>query len=76
MATEALTEEEYMRSGHMGCPGCGLASTIRLVMKVLEPFVHADNSEDLPTVDQFARAGITIHILDDVEVLGILKPRH
>ena len=28
-------KEEYMRPGHMGCPGCGLASTIRLVMKVL-----------------------------------------
>jgi len=34
-AETAITEKEYMRSGHMGCPGCGLASTIRLVMKVL-----------------------------------------
>jgi pyruvate ferredoxin oxidoreductase beta subunit/2-oxoisovalerate ferredoxin oxidoreductase beta subunit len=29
------TEKEYMRSGHMGCPGCGVASTMRLVLKVL-----------------------------------------
>jgi pyruvate/2-oxoacid:ferredoxin oxidoreductase beta subunit len=28
-------EKEYMRSGHMACPGCGEASTIRLVLKVL-----------------------------------------
>lgn len=26
---------EFMRSGHMGCPGCGEASTVRLVLKVL-----------------------------------------
>jgi pyruvate/2-oxoacid:ferredoxin oxidoreductase beta subunit len=35
MAIEAATEKEYMRSGHMACPGCGEASTIRLVLKVL-----------------------------------------
>jgi pyruvate/2-oxoacid:ferredoxin oxidoreductase beta subunit len=29
------TEKEFMRSGHMGCPGCGVASTMRLVLKVL-----------------------------------------
>jgi pyruvate ferredoxin oxidoreductase beta subunit/2-oxoisovalerate ferredoxin oxidoreductase beta subunit len=29
------TEKEIMRSGHMGCPGCGLASTMRLVLKAL-----------------------------------------
>lgn len=29
------TEKEYMRSGHMGCPGCGVASTMRLVLKAL-----------------------------------------
>ncbi|MCX8022250.1 MAG: thiamine pyrophosphate-dependent enzyme [Syntrophorhabdaceae bacterium] len=28
-------EREYMRSGHMGCPGCGVATTLRLVLKVL-----------------------------------------
>ena len=31
----AEIEKEIMRSGHMGCPGCGLATTIRLVLKVL-----------------------------------------
>jgi pyruvate/2-oxoacid:ferredoxin oxidoreductase beta subunit len=34
MVTEEI-EQEYMRSGHMGCPGCGVASTMRLVLKVL-----------------------------------------
>ena len=29
------TEKEYMRPGHMGCPGCGVADTMRLVLKVL-----------------------------------------
>ena len=33
MATEL--EREYMRPGHMACPGCGEATTIRLVLKVL-----------------------------------------
>ena len=28
-------EKEYMRSGHMACPGCGVAATMRLVLKVL-----------------------------------------
>lgn len=28
-------EREYMRPGHMACPGCGEATTIRLVLKVL-----------------------------------------
>lgn len=28
-------EKEYMRPGHMACPGCGEATTIRLVLKVL-----------------------------------------
>jgi len=28
-------QNEYMRSGHMACPGCGVATTIRLVLKVL-----------------------------------------
>ncbi len=28
-------EQEYMRSGHMACPGCGEATIIRLVLKVL-----------------------------------------
>jgi pyruvate/2-oxoacid:ferredoxin oxidoreductase beta subunit len=28
-------ENEYFRSGHMACPGCGMASTIRLVLKSL-----------------------------------------
>jgi pyruvate/2-oxoacid:ferredoxin oxidoreductase beta subunit len=28
-------EQEFMRPGHMGCPGCGVASTMRLVLKVL-----------------------------------------
>lgn len=28
-------EKEYMRSGHMGCPGCGVAATMRLVIKAL-----------------------------------------
>jgi len=27
--------QEYMRPGHMACPGCGEATTIRLVLKVL-----------------------------------------
>jgi pyruvate/2-oxoacid:ferredoxin oxidoreductase beta subunit len=30
-----MEEKEYMRSGHMACPGCGVASTMRLVLKVL-----------------------------------------
>jgi pyruvate/2-oxoacid:ferredoxin oxidoreductase beta subunit len=30
-----ITEKEYFRSGHMACPGCGMASTIRLVLKAL-----------------------------------------
>jgi pyruvate ferredoxin oxidoreductase beta subunit/2-oxoisovalerate ferredoxin oxidoreductase beta subunit len=29
-------EHEYFRSGHMACPGCGMAATIRLVLKALE----------------------------------------
>lgn len=29
------TDKEYMRSGHMACPGCGVATTMRLVLKVL-----------------------------------------
>lgn len=28
-------EKEYFRSGHMACPGCGMAATIRLVLKAL-----------------------------------------
>jgi len=28
-------EKEYMRPGHMACPGCGVATTMRLVLKVL-----------------------------------------
>jgi len=28
-------EKEYMRPGHMACPSCGEATTIRLVLKVL-----------------------------------------
>lgn len=28
-------EKEFMRSGHMACPGCGMATTIRLILKVL-----------------------------------------
>ena len=28
-------EKEYMRTGHMGCPGCGVATTMRLALKVL-----------------------------------------
>ena len=28
-------EREYMRPGHMACPGCGEATTMRLVLKVL-----------------------------------------
>jgi pyruvate/2-oxoacid:ferredoxin oxidoreductase beta subunit len=28
-------KKEYMRPGHMACPGCGEATTIRLVLKVL-----------------------------------------
>ena len=34
MVNEAL-QNEYFRSGHMACPGCGMASTIRLVLKAL-----------------------------------------
>jgi pyruvate/2-oxoacid:ferredoxin oxidoreductase beta subunit len=34
MVTEEI-RQEYMRSGHMGCPGCGVATTMRLVLKVL-----------------------------------------
>jgi pyruvate ferredoxin oxidoreductase beta subunit/2-oxoisovalerate ferredoxin oxidoreductase beta subunit len=34
MVTEAM-EKEYMRPGHMACPGCGEATVIRLVLKVL-----------------------------------------
>lgn len=34
MVTEEI-QKEYMRPGHMGCPGCGVASTMRLVLKVL-----------------------------------------
>jgi pyruvate/2-oxoacid:ferredoxin oxidoreductase beta subunit len=29
------TEREFMRPGHMACPGCGEATTLRLVLKVL-----------------------------------------
>jgi pyruvate ferredoxin oxidoreductase beta subunit/2-oxoisovalerate ferredoxin oxidoreductase beta subunit len=29
------TEKEFMRSGHMACPGCGVATTMRLVLKAL-----------------------------------------
>ncbi len=41
MGTEGLKmmaeemEREYMRPGHMACPGCGEATTMRLVLKVL-----------------------------------------
>ena len=28
-------QNEFMRSGHMACPGCGVAGTMRLVLKVL-----------------------------------------
>src|SRR5271157_1762457 len=41
MGTEGLEmtaqemEREYMRPGHMACPGCGEATTMRLVLKVL-----------------------------------------
>jgi len=34
MSSEII-EKEYMRSGHMACPGCGVATTMRLVLKVL-----------------------------------------
>jgi pyruvate/2-oxoacid:ferredoxin oxidoreductase beta subunit len=34
MFTEEI-EKEYMRSGHMACPGCGVATTMRLVLKAL-----------------------------------------
>jgi pyruvate/2-oxoacid:ferredoxin oxidoreductase beta subunit len=34
MVTQEM-EKEYMRPGHMACPGCGEATTIRLVLKVL-----------------------------------------
>lgn len=30
-----IIEKEYMRPGHMACPSCGEATTIRLVLKVL-----------------------------------------
>jgi len=33
--TAQETEREYMRPGHMACPGCGEATTMRLVLKVL-----------------------------------------
>lgn len=29
--------DEYLRPGHMGCPGCGLAVAMRLVLKALGP---------------------------------------
>jgi pyruvate/2-oxoacid:ferredoxin oxidoreductase beta subunit len=29
------TEKEFMRPGHMACPGCGEANTMRLVLKAL-----------------------------------------
>ena len=37
MLTEShlVTQEERMRKGHYGCPGCGVALTIRLVLKTL-----------------------------------------
>ena len=28
-------ERELIRPGHMACPGCGVANTMRLVLKVL-----------------------------------------
>ena len=31
----SIFQNDLVAPGHMGCPGCGLASTIRLVMKVL-----------------------------------------
>ena len=34
MAAKTM-EKEYMRPGHMACPGCGEATTMRLVLKVL-----------------------------------------
>jgi pyruvate/2-oxoacid:ferredoxin oxidoreductase beta subunit len=34
MVIEAI-EKETMRPGHMACPGCGVAATMRLVLKVL-----------------------------------------
>jgi len=34
-ATAEMEEQEYMRCGHMACPGCGEATTLRLVLKVL-----------------------------------------
>ncbi len=34
MLVEAI-EKETMRSGHMACPGCGVATTMRLVLKAL-----------------------------------------
>lgn len=34
MLTEVI-QKETMRSGHMACPGCGVATTMRLVLKVL-----------------------------------------
>ncbi len=30
-----ILEREFMRAGHMACPGCGEANTMRLVLKVL-----------------------------------------
>jgi pyruvate/2-oxoacid:ferredoxin oxidoreductase beta subunit len=35
LLADELTQKEYFRSGHMACPGCGMASTIRLVLKAL-----------------------------------------
>ena len=35
MRTEDAYDREFMRPGHMACPGCGEANTMRLVMKVL-----------------------------------------
>ncbi len=31
----SIPEGEYMRAGHMACPGCGEATVLRLVLKVL-----------------------------------------
>jgi pyruvate/2-oxoacid:ferredoxin oxidoreductase beta subunit len=33
--SEMIANAEFMRSGHMACPGCGEATTLRLVLKVL-----------------------------------------
>jgi pyruvate/2-oxoacid:ferredoxin oxidoreductase beta subunit len=35
LESHLITQEECMRSGHYACPGCGLALTIRLVLKAL-----------------------------------------